>query len=270
MGDAGSGYNVGMSTTHKSADGTEAAEPVVGGRITLQTLREMKTRRQPIAMLTCYDHPTAKILAKTGVNILLVGDSAATTVLGAESTVKATFDFLLTLTEAVRRGAPDVFLMADMPFASYPDVPTAVGNAGAVFEEAGADAVKLEADIRHAEIVTRWSAAGGDGVCACGVAAAAGGAAGGVCGAGAGRRGARRLIEETVAALANAEAHLLLVEAVPDEVTAEIVRQVVCPVLGCGAGPSADGHVVVLNDMLGQYSGARCRGLWRSWRMCRG
>jgi 3-methyl-2-oxobutanoate hydroxymethyltransferase len=238
-----------MTTTPKSSEGIDAAE-AVAGRITLQTLREMKARRQPIAMLTAYDHPTAKILARTGVNILLVGDSAATTVLGAESTVKATFDFLLTLTEAVRRGAPDVFLMADMPFASYPDVPTAVANAARFLREAGADAVKLEADIRHCEIVTALSAAGVT-VCAhVGLLPQRALQQGGYLAQGRTPSEARRLTEEAVA-LAKAGAHLLLIEAVPDEVTADIVRQVLCPVLGCGAGPSADGHVVVLNDMLG-------------------
>ncbi|HUO10005.1 MAG TPA: 3-methyl-2-oxobutanoate hydroxymethyltransferase [Phycisphaerae bacterium] len=241
-----------MTTTPKSSEGTDAAE-AVAGRITLQTLREMKAKRQPIAMLTAYDYPTARILARTGVNILLVGDSAATTVLGAESTVKATFEFLLTLTDAVRRGAPDVFLMADMPFASYPDVPTAVANAARFVREAGADCVKLEADIRHSEIVTALSAAGVT-VCAhVGLLPQRALQQGGYLAQGRTAPEAKRLTEEALA-LARAGAHLLLVEAVPDEVTADIVRQVQCPVLGCGAGASADGHVVVLNDMLGYSS----------------
>jgi 3-methyl-2-oxobutanoate hydroxymethyltransferase len=210
----------------------------------------MKARREPIAMLTAYDHPTAKIIAQTGVNILLVGDSAATTVLGADSTVQATFDFLLTLTEAVRRGAPDVFLMADMPFASYPDIPTAVANAARFLREANADCVKLEADIRHSEIITALSAAGVT-VCAhLGLLPQRAFQQGGYLAQGRTPAEARRIIDEAIA-LAKAGAHLLLIEAVPDEVTAEIVREVACPVLGCGAGPSADGHVVVLNDMLG-------------------
>ena len=104
-------YNTAMSAAPTSLPPTS----LPGGRISLHTLQEMKQRAQPVAMLTAYDYPTAKILAASGVHILLVGDSAATTVLGADSTIKATFDFLLTLTEAVRRGAPNLFLMADMP-----------------------------------------------------------------------------------------------------------------------------------------------------------
>ena len=105
-----------------------AGREALAGRITLQTLRDKKKRREPIAMLTAYDYPTARILAAAGVDVLLVGDSAATTLLGAPSTVAATLDFLLTLTAAVRRGAPDLLVMADMPFASYPDIPLAIAN----------------------------------------------------------------------------------------------------------------------------------------------
>jgi 3-methyl-2-oxobutanoate hydroxymethyltransferase len=219
-------------------------------KITLHTLREMKKRHEPMAMLTAYDHPTAKILASAGVPILLVGDSAAMTVLGADSTMKATMELLVTLTEAVRRGAPDVFLMGDMPFGSYPDVPTAVANAARFMREAGADCVKLEADIRHREIVAALSAAGVT-VCAhIGLLPQRAVQQGGYFAQGRTSVEARRLIDEAVM-LVEAGAHLLLLEAVPDEVTAEIVRKVECPVLGCGAGASADGHVVVLNDMLG-------------------
>jgi 3-methyl-2-oxobutanoate hydroxymethyltransferase len=237
-----------MTTTPVTA--SVSASPPLVGKVTLHTLREMKKRREAIAMLTAYDHPTAKILAAAGVAILLVGDSVATTVLGAESTVKATLEFLLTLTEAVRRGAPDVFLMADMPFGSYPDVPTAVANASRFMRETGADCVKLEADIRHRETVAALSAAGVI-VCAhVGLLPQRAMQQGGYFAQGRTSAEARRLVEEAVT-LAEAGAHLLLVEAVPDEVTAEIVRKVECPVLGCGAGPSADGHVVVINDMLG-------------------
>ena len=142
--------------THLQAD----AAPQVRGHVTLQTLREKKARREPIAMLTAYDFPTARILAGAGVDSLLVGDSAATVLLGAPSTTAATMDFLLPLTGAVRRGAPDVFLMADMPFASYPDIRTAVENAGRFVREAGADAVKFEMDIRHVEMARALTAAG--------------------------------------------------------------------------------------------------------------
>jgi 3-methyl-2-oxobutanoate hydroxymethyltransferase len=239
-----------MTTTPAQAPISAPASPLPLGKITLHTLREMKRRREAIAMLTAYDHSMAKILASAGVSILLVGDSVATTVLGAESTVKATLEFLLTLTEAVRRGAPDLFLMGDMPFGSYPDVPTAVANASRFIREAGADCVKLEADSRHRETVAALSAAGVT-VCAhIGLLPQRALQQGGYFAQGRTSADAQRIVDEAVT-LTEAGAHLLLIEAVPDEVTAEIVRRVECPVLGCGAGPAADGHVVVINDMLG-------------------
>lgn len=237
----------------KTLIATGAAGPaeVMGrGRITLQSLREKKQRGEPIAMLTAYDFPTARILASAGVDLLLVGDSAATVLLGASSTTAATMDFLLTLTAAVRRGAPDVFLMADMPFASYPDIPTAVANAARFLREAGADAVKFEMDQRHAEMTRALTAAG---ICTCahvGLLPQRAALQGGYIAQGRTPAEAQRIVE-TATALAAAGAHLLLLEAVPDEVTLAVKEKVDVPVLGCGAGKSADGHVVVLHDMLG-------------------
>jgi 3-methyl-2-oxobutanoate hydroxymethyltransferase len=219
-------------------------------RVTLQTLREKKHRREPIAMLTAYDFPTAQLLAEAGVDVLLVGDSAATTLLGADSTVAATLDFMVTLTAAVRRGAPGAFVMADMPFATYPDVPMAVGNAARFVREAGADAVKFEMEIQHANMVEGLTAAGIV-VCAhIGLLPQRALQQGGYAARGRTASEARALVE-TAVTLAQAGAQLLLIEAVPDEVTAEVVRKVTCPVLGCGAGPSADGHVMVFHDMMG-------------------
>ncbi len=223
------------------------------GRITLATLRQMKAARNPISMLTCYDYPTARVLAPTGVHILLVGDSAATTVLGEDSTVRVTLDFLVTITDAVRRGAPDVFLMADMPFASYPDIPTAVANAARFMREAGADCVKVEADLRHRDVIAGMTSAGIP-VCAhLGLLPQRAAQLGGYFAQGRTNPDAKRIIQDAVA-LSEAGATLLLIEAVPNEVTAQVIQKVSVPVIGCGAGPSADGHVVVLHDMLGYSS----------------
>lgn len=224
--------------------------------ITLSTLKAFKKSREPIAMLTAYDHPTAALFAAAGIEILLVGDSVATTVLGEDSTVCATMDLLLVLTKAVRRGAPNAFIMADMPFASYPDVPTAVANASRFVRESGADAVKLEADIRHREIVTAMAAAGIVTCAHIGLLPQRAAQQGGYIAQGRTPAEAQRLAHEAVE-LARAGAQLLLIEAVPDEVTADIQSRLAAaglheiPVLGCGAGPSADGHIIVSYDLLG-------------------
>jgi len=219
-------------------------------KITLQTLRQRRAARMPIAMLTAYDFPTAKILQEAGVPVLLVGDSAAMTMLGLDSTVHATMDFLMTITAAVRRGAPQVFLMGDMPFASYADAKTGVENAARFMQQAGADAVKVEADGRHEAIIAAMSAAGVP-VCAhLGLLPQRVAQQGGYRAKGRTRKEAERIIADAVL-LTKAGAEMLLLEAVPDEVSAEICRRVDVPVFGCGAGPSCDGHVVVIHDMLG-------------------
>ena len=224
---------------------------VSGTRITLETLRQMRAQKRPIAMLTCYDYPTAQILAAVGTPLLLVGDSAAMAVLGEASTLHITLDYLLTITRAVRRGAPQAFVMGDMPYGSYPDVPTALANATRFFQEAGVDAVKLECTASDEAIVTALSAAGLV-VCAhVGLLPQRAALHGqGYKAQGRTKSEADEIIA-TAVQLHRAGAQMLLVEAVPDEVSAALSRQVDCPLLGCGGGPSCDGHVVVLHDMLG-------------------
>jgi 3-methyl-2-oxobutanoate hydroxymethyltransferase len=218
--------------------------------VDLERLRQMRVARQPIAMLTCYDYPTARILAECKVPLILVGDSAAMAVLGEDSTVPIGMDFLVTITRAVRRGAPGAYLMADMPFASYPDVPTATANAARFMQEAGADAVKLECDGRHVPIVAALAAAGIP-VCAhLGLLPQRAGQLGGYRAQGRTLAAAERITQDAVN-LWRAGAALLLLEAVPDAVSAAVHEKVDCPVLGCGGGPSCDGHVVVLHDLLG-------------------
>jgi len=222
-------------------------------KITLAVLRQMRLEQRPIAMLTCYDFPTAQILADAGVPLLLVGDSAATTVLGEKSTVHATMDFMLTITRAVRKGAPGVFLLADMPFGSYPTVETAVENARRFLSEAGADAVKMECDRRQEPMIAAMSAAGIP-VCAhLGLLPQHVAQEGSYRYRGRTQEEADRLVADGVA-LVKAGAVLILLEAVPDTVSRRMVEAVDCPVLGCGAGPSCHGHVVVLHDMLGLSS----------------
>ncbi len=224
--------------------------PVHSGKITISTLQTMRQHHQPIAMLTCYDFPTAKILSHCGVHILLVGDSAATTVLGEDSTIHATMDFMVLLTRAVRRGAPEVYLMADMPFASYATAEAAVANGRRFMTEAGADCVKLECDLRHENIV-RTMVMAGIPVCAhLGLLPQRAAQTGGYRYQGRTEEQAEELVRESLA-MTDAGAEMLLLEAVPDRVSRRIVDTTGALVLGCGAGASCHGHVMVLHDMLG-------------------
>jgi 3-methyl-2-oxobutanoate hydroxymethyltransferase len=208
-------------------------------------------------MLTCYDFTTARILEQAGVKILLVGDSAANVILGHDSTVAVELDLLITLTHAVRRGAPGVYLMGDMPFGSYHGSEgDAVEAVCRMVRETGCDAVKLEVTPRQAELVARLADAG---VAVC--------AHLGLRPQSVQRHGYRAQartpagIEQLVAEARRFEssgAELILLEAVPPQASRAVVEGVSIPVIGCGAGPAPMAHVVVLQDLLGQ-SGHRPR-----------
>jgi 3-methyl-2-oxobutanoate hydroxymethyltransferase len=239
--------------TVKTEQSAASTQRRVAPKVTLATLRQMRLEQRPIAMLTCYDYPTANILAQAGVPVLLVGDSAATTVLGEKSTIPANMDFMVMITRAVRNGAPDTFVLADMPFGSYPTIELAVNNARRFLSEAGADAVKVECDQRHEPIVAAMAAAGIP-VCAhLGLLPQHAAQEGGYRYRGRTQEEADGLVADSIA-MAKAGAVLILLEAVPDEVSRRVVEAVDCPVLGCGAGASCHGHVVVLHDMLGLSS----------------
>jgi len=210
----------------------------------------MQAHGRPFAVLTCYDFPTAQVLQAAGIPVLLVGDSAGTTVLGHDTTRNIAPDFLLTLTEAVRRGAPNVFLMADMPFRSTASLNDAVAMGRRFVEEAGADIVKVEC--RQADVaMVRGLVQAHVPVCAhLGLLPQRVEESTGFRAQGRTPQEADRITHEAHL-MVEAGAQMLLLEAVPDEVSAAVVHSVSVPVIGCGAGPSCHGHVVVINDLLG-------------------
>lgn len=230
-------------------------------RVTLRTIREWVGQGEPFAMLTCYDATTAAWLWRGGVRCLLVGDTAAQVILGHDSTLPAKMPFMVEITAAVRRGAPGAFVMADMPFGSYQcGDDEAVRNAARFLAEGSADAVKLEVGPSLAPLVARLSEAGVPVVTHIGSRPQQVRARGGYSSVGRTQREARQLVQ-TAKIMLEHGASMLLVEAVPNEVSAKIVAaaktfavrsgQSVVPVVGCGAGPACHGHVVVLHDLLG-------------------
>ncbi|MCG8407356.1 MAG: 3-methyl-2-oxobutanoate hydroxymethyltransferase [Phycisphaerales bacterium] len=220
-------------------------------KITLSTLMARKRQHKPISMLTAYDYPTAQIEELAGVQCILVGDSAAQVVLGHDSTLPITMDFLVTIAAAVRRGAPKVFLIGDMPYLSFNVKPEeAIRNAGRFMAEAGCDCVKIEGDARIAETVRQMSAATIPVMVHLGLRPQAVHQFGGYRAQGRDARAAQQLIEDAKT-LEDAGACGLLLEAVPPEPARIIAESTSLPVIGCGAGPHCDGHVVVLHDMLG-------------------
>lgn len=211
----------------------------------------MAGRGVPFACLTAYDATTARWLARGGVHVLLVGDSAAQMVLGFERTSDMPIEFAIALTAAVKRGAPRTLVMADMPFASYHESDEqAVRNAARFMTEGMADVVKLEADASFATTVERLTRAGIP-VCAhVGCRPQTVAVSGGYTISGRTAADARRVVEDAVA-LERAGAVLLLVEAVPDEVTEAIMAATTVPLIGIGAGTACHGQVLVVQDLLG-------------------
>jgi len=224
-------------------------------KITLATLAERKRNRQKFAVLTCYDYTFAQIEEEAGVEAILVGDSAAQVILGHSSTLPVTMDFMVTLAEAVRRGAPGAFLIGDMPYLSYNvTVEDAIRNAGRFMAAAGCDAVKVEGDARLAPTVSAMAAASIP-VCAhLGLRPQAVHLAGGYRAQARDAVSAERLMADAKA-MERAGACMLLLEAVPPEPARIITEATPLPVIGCGAGPYCDGQVVVLHDMLGLGTG---------------
>lgn len=231
-------------------------------RITLRTIRNWVQQNEPFPMLTCYDATMASWLWRGGVGCLLVGDTAAQVILGHDSTLPAKMPFMIEITAAVRRGAPDAFVMADMPFGSYQcGDDLAVSNAVKFLTDGMADAVKLEVGPALGPLVARMSDAGVPVVAHIGSRPQHIRARGGYGAVGKTPAQAEELIQ-TARMMIECGAAMLLVEAVPAEVSAQIVAAAaslanettdrpIIPVIGCGAGPACHGHVVVLHDLLG-------------------
>ena len=227
------------------------APSCLDGPVTLRTLQKWSKANAKWAMLTCYDATTARWMAKAGLPAMLVGDTAAEMILGFDSTIHAPLDFLITLTARVKRGAPNVFVMGDMPFLSYQvDESSAIKNAGRFLTEGNADAVKLEVD---GTFVDRVAA-----ICNAGIAVVAHLGSkpqqlkqtGGYTTAGRSATAATTIVNDAVS-MEQAGASMLLLEAVPTEVSSAVVEATSIPVIGCGAGTDCHGQVVVLQDLAG-------------------
>jgi 3-methyl-2-oxobutanoate hydroxymethyltransferase len=235
----------------KPADGGWAGPDPTVAAVTVRSLQRAMRERRNFAALTCYDATTARWFERAGVPVLLVGDTAAEVILGHPNTLHAPLDFLVTLTAAVKRGAPRCLVMADMPFMSYQaGEDEAVKNAGRFMTEGHADVVKLEVDASFAPLVAKMTRAGIPVVAHIGSRPQHAKQVGGYSAAGKTADEALRIIADADAMLA-AGATMLLVEATPVEVTEEIVRRSRVPVIGCGAGPVCHGQVVVTHDLLG-------------------
>ena len=227
--------------------------------ISLSTLAEKKALGEPVVMVTAYDYPSAQVAEEAGVDVVLVGDSGAMTVLGHPSTVPVTLAELLMLAQAVRRGLTTPLMIGDMPFGSYEaSNEEAIRNAQRFIKEAGCDAVKIE---RGGTSVERARALVGAGIPVMGhvgltpqTATALGGYRS------QGRTAERALsVMHDALALQDAGCFALVFEAIPSALTEAIMPRMEIPVIGIGAGGATDGQVLVFHDLLGIYDGHAAR-----------
>jgi len=220
--------------------------------ITLTKLGEMRALGEPIVMVTAYDHPSAKMAEAAGVDIVLVGDSAANNVLGYADTLPVTVEELLMLTAAVRRGLRTPLLVGDLPFGSYEaSDEQAIGTAHRFVKEAGCDAVKLEGSAQRARAIVR---AGVPVMGHVGLTPQTATALGGYRAQGRTAERARAVLDEALE-LQEAGCFAIVFEAIPADVTDVIMGHMEVPVIGIGAGASTDGQVLVLHDLLGIHGG---------------
>jgi 3-methyl-2-oxobutanoate hydroxymethyltransferase len=225
------------------------------GKLPITELAEMKARGEKIVMVTAYDAPSARLADAAGVDLILVGDSAAMVVLGHESTVPATVDELIVLTRAVTRGARRPLVVADLPFGSFQvSDQGAVENAVRFVKEAGAEAVKLEGGTAMASRVHAIVSAGIPVMGHIGLTPQSATALGGFKAQGRTAAKARQLYEDALA-LEDAGCFAIVLEAVPAEVAARVTEALHVPTIGIGAGAACDGQVLVWHDMLGLYEG---------------
>jgi 3-methyl-2-oxobutanoate hydroxymethyltransferase len=224
--------------------------------VTLPMLTEKKRLGEPIVMVTAYDFPSARAAEAAGVDLVLVGDSGAMTVLGYPSTVPVTTDELLMLARAVRRGLRTPFLVGDLPFGSYEQSDEqAVATAMRFVKEAGCDAVKLERGNETSVARARAIVQAGIPVMGhIGLTPQTSTALGGYKAQGKSTSAAMRLAHEALA-LQEVGCFSIVVEAIPTLVMSELMPLIDVPVIGIGAGASTDGQVLVFHDLLGIREG---------------
>lgn len=222
-------------------------------KLTIPDIHEMTRKGEKVALLTAYDYPTALFEDKAGIDIILVGDSLAMTMLGYKSTVSVTMDEMLVFTRAVTRAVERAFVVADMPFLSYKtDINTAIINAGRFIQEGNADAVKLEGAGSVISKVAAIVEAGIPVMGHIGLTPQSSGILGGFKVQGTTKEKALQLIDDA-RQLEQAGVFAIIAESIPREVTPLVRNTVSIPVYGIGAGGEADGQILVVHDILGLF-----------------
>src|ERR1700756_5093061 len=221
-----------------------------GHKVTTTSLREQKLRHDPITCLTAYDYATARLVDQAGIEMILVGDSLAQTILGYDNTLSVTVDEMLHHVKAVRRGVKHALLLADMPYGSYQVEPNdALRNATRFVKEGGAEVVKIEGGEKRADLIRRIINAEIPVAGHIGLTPQSVNVMGGYKVQGRDLSGIEQLMRDAVA-LDRAGVACIVLEGIPREVAAMITAEVQTPTIGIGAGPECDGQVLVFHDIL--------------------
>lgn len=214
------------------------------------TIRRMKANREPIAMITAYDYPSAKLAQEAGADILLVGDSLGMVVLGYDSTIPVTLEDMIHHSKAVTRGADQSFVVADLPFATYHgSIDRTIANAARLMQEGRVHALKLEGGAEIAEHVEACVRAGIPVMGHIGLTPQSVLQLGGWKIQGKSLEQAEKLVQDAKA-LEQAGAFSIVLEMVPEELAAHITEQLTIPTIGIGSGRYCDGQVLVYHDVL--------------------
>jgi 3-methyl-2-oxobutanoate hydroxymethyltransferase len=223
-------------------------------KLTLPLLFKKVQDEIPITWLTCYDYPTAYLQEQAGIDMILVGDSLGMTMLGYESTLPVTMDDMIRHSSAVRRGAPNTFIIGDMPYMSYqPSVETAIRNAGRFMAEASCDAIKLEGGAEMADRIQGIARAGIPAIGHLGLTPQSVSALGGFRVQGKSAALAKKIVDDAKA-LEMAGAFMILLELVPDRLCHLITERAEnCIIMSLGSGPHAHGQLLIYHDMFGLY-----------------
>jgi 3-methyl-2-oxobutanoate hydroxymethyltransferase len=234
---------------------TSPAPATARKKVTIGTLRSMKTKGIPASYITAYDYPSACFAEAAGIDMILVGDSGGMTMLGYKNTLPVTMDEMLHFTKAVCRGAKTAFVIGDMPFMSYQSSnELAQLNAGRFIAEAGCDCIKLEGGRKMAERVRAIADAGIAVMGHIGLTPQSLSAAGGYRVYGKTRDEFKSLLDDALA-LEDAGASFVLLEAIPEEPASYVREALKVPVYGIGAGRHMDGQLLILHDLIGAFVG---------------
>jgi len=223
-------------------------------RVTINDIKEKKTKKEKIVMLTAYDYSTAKLVDEAGVPLILVGDSLGMVMLGYESTIPVTMDEMIHHTKAVVRGTKQALVIGDMPFMTYhTNISDALRNAARFIQEGGTQAVKLEGGVTVAETVKRIVECGIPVMGHIGLTPQSIHQLGGHKVQGKTPEAAERLLRDALT-LEQAGAFAVVLELVPAPLSRLITQKLSIPTIGIGAGPDCDGQVQVISDLLGLFS----------------